>query len=703
MTHSLQNLAKFLPPTPPPSFAKAGDIVLGALSSLRMSERIDVNQWATRDRRIVTTGYSGQWRSDFAPYMNEPSSMVTSRRYKGIVFAGPARTAKSESLIINPIGHGIAVNPREILVVCQTQDSAKKFSTKKLDPLLNANKKLRELQLKTRSADNIFEKKFRGNANISIGWPVIGNFSQNEYVLVLLTDYDRFPDDIDGEGNGFYLAFKRVEAAGSLGMAIAESSPGKLIEVDDWEPSTLHEAPPCGGILAEFNTGTRGRFYWTCPHCGDPFRPEWARMHWEEKSTPAASAKTAVITCDNGCVIGPDYKNELNKSGQWLHETEDGQSVVPIDDSTVRETDIYSAACEGPIAALQSWSNLVLRQLNAEEQFRKTGDETALKATTNLDQGRAYKPRVLEVGDGLSFDALKAITKPFKMKVAPKETCFINVVVDVQKRAFVVQVDAYGVGLERWLIDRFEITMPPDEENKDRAIDPARHAADWQALTELLLKPYPVEGSEYGLLPRALMVDTGGEKGVTRNAYAYLRWSRKNGYGHRVYVLKGLGGNDRDRAKYVEPEKVLGKKTKRGTDIRIVQVGTDPLKDELVLSLTQKEAGPNAYHLSEDLSDQVLHEFCAEARTEKGWVKRKSGIRNEAFDLGCYSKALAIILKAEAIDWEKPLPAWALTDSTNTYAVLDNSAKPVEQSEPSAPVKKTRRRKRSSKGYSIHG
>ena len=696
---------RFMPQMPPPPFASAEAVLRDALPTLKPQRRVDVPDWAQSSRRLSMPTYQGPWSNGFAPYMVEPARQITSRRYGAVVFAGPARTVKSEHLILNTIGHGVDCKPRDMMVVCQTQDSAKAFSERKLGPMLRANPQIAAKQMTGRGADNIHEKKFLGGMNLQIRWPVIGYFSQNEFFTVLLTDRDRMPDDVDGEGDPFMLARKRVQHAGSLGMVVSESSPGRLIERDDWEPATPHEAPPCAGILAEYNMGTRGQFYWECPSCHERFRPLFSSLGYDKRQTDGETARTVYMACPHGCVIGPDRKNELNAGGIWLHESNDGQRLVEIGDPDIRDTDVVSYWCEGPVAAMQSWEQLVLRYLQGKAQFDERGDETALKATITLDQGRPYLPTVRQVGDGLGIDALKALSERRNLGVAPEGTRFLTVQVDVQGNRFVVSVEAWGRDLEHWLIDRFDIGEPPAgapgagmtaEGKPRRVIDPPRYSEDWAALRPLFEKSYPVAGSGYSLLPRALIVDSGGAAGVTVNAYRFLRAMRKVGLGHRVYIAKGQGGINRQRAVYATPEKVLGTVTKRTSDIRIVQVGTDPLKDEVALALTRKEPGPGAYHLPDELSDAVFAEFCAEVRTDSGWEPRKSGLRNESLDLAVYAKALAIVLKAEKINWDRA-PAWATPVAENSFAVRIVSAQPDAPArvEPATPAKPRGRRIRS--------
>ena len=106
---------------------------------------------------------------------------------------------------------------------------------------------------------------------LRIAWPTVSNMSGSTYRYVALTDYDRMPDDIDGEGAAFFLALKRVQTFLSRGMAMAESSPGRDITDPFWTPATLHEAPPVGGILGLYNSSDRRRLYWKCHDCFEWF------------------------------------------------------------------------------------------------------------------------------------------------------------------------------------------------------------------------------------------------------------------------------------------------------------------------------------------------------------------------------------------------------------------------------------------------
>jgi phage terminase large subunit GpA-like protein len=688
----------YLPPRPhgwrPPEYAQAHEALAAALASIAPVERVTVSDWSARDRHLLDNGAVVRWRNDVVPYMCEPMDMVTSRRYRGAVFAGPARTGKTDGLVINTIGHKVCCDPGDIRVIHMDQAAAREFSIKKVASLIRHSPAVKERQATGRFSDNIYDKRFLGNMMLDIGWPVISKVSASDIPTMLLTDYDRMPDDIDGEGNPFDLAMKRTQTFGSRGMAIAESSPGRLLLDEDWKPSEdePHLAPPTSGIMALYNRGTRGRYYWTCRDCGSRFEPDFDLLVYPREGTPAQRGAAAELACRHcGSLIAPRHKREFNAEAVWLHEGQGGE-LVPLADSGVRETDIVSWWLKGACAAFQSWTELVTKYEAAVEEFERTGDETSLKTTVNVDQGHPHRPRALGTGSDMTVKALKERAERYLLGVAPAATRFVTVQIDVQGKYFVLHVDAVGPDLERWTIARRVITAPPkDAPSADtRALDPGRYREDWAGLFDLLDEVFPVSGTGYGIKPCALIVDSGGADGVTANAYAFYRQARKLGHLRRVFISKGLPGWRSERAREVEPAKINQTRRKVPTDIRIVQMGTWRLKSEVIESLLRRDPGPDAYHLSAHLPEEVFEELCAERRTKTGWELRQGQKRNEALDLAVQAKALCIVLGAESIDWAAP-PAWAAPVEENIFAVKLDPARPQEPEPVAVPTGRRRR------------
>lgn len=671
----------------PAPFGSAAAALATALPTLAPPRRWTVSEWADLERRVGAVSRT-PWRNAETPYMVEPADQTLSRRWRGVVFVGSARSGKTEALVLNKLGHAVACDPHPMRIIGMDQSSARDLVVEKINGMILSTPSVRERLLPGRSADQDFEKRFAG-MRLTVRWPVIAHLSQLEFQTILSTDYDRVRDDIDGEGDLWTLMRKRTQTYGSRGMAIAECSPGRPILDETWQPSPLapHMAPPTTGLLSVYNTGTRGRYYWRCDDCSTPFEPDVQHLRYPAEGTPVARGLAAVMACPHcGSVIEPARKRGLNLAARWLHEAAVPGELVTIDEA-VRETDVASYWQKGVIAAFMPWSQLVADRIEADAHYERTGDETRLVAHVNVNEGHPHLARGLVTGAELSPAALRTKAAPVEMGTAPAWTRFITVAVDTQANRFVVQVDAWGPGLERCLIDRFDVHEPPAgaPDAAGRAIAPPLYAEDWAALRPLLDRVYPVAGSAHGLRPAAMVVDSGGEGGTTSNAYAFWRQARKDGIRKRCKILKGLPGMKREpRAIEREPEKVLQIRPGRrkgppaGRSPAIVFAAVDRLKSEVHAALSRALPGPGAFHLAGGLPPQVFDEMCAERETPDGFELRAGVRRNEGLDLAAYGRALAIVLGAESIDWGNP-PGWAAPVEANDWAAGpdDGKAAPV--------------------------
>lgn len=693
-------LPEFLPGRPLPDHRPAAEAIRAALPALLPAARVTVPEAGAR-RMVKSGGQWIPWRNDVAPYMREPAEVITSRRFDSVVFVGPARSAKTEGLLKNAIAHMILAAPRLAHFVTMDRTAAREWSIEELGPLLRNSPELAERLASGQGADNVFEKRFLGGGRLTLGYPVASQFASRSIPLVLLTEYDKLPQDVEGEGSPFALARKRTNDAGSRAMTVVESSPRFPILDESWEPSAPHEAPPCDGILGLYNPGTRGRWYWDCPHCGETFEPDRSRLHYPSDGSPAERAAAAVMVCPSGCVIEPAQKSELNARGRWLHEAADG-SLVPLAEARPASTASYWL--KGAAAAFASWAKIVARELEGEEHFARTGDEGGLKAAINVEHGEPYLPRALSATSALSETALRKGATDRPWRVAPPGTRFITIAADVQDTRFPVQVEAWGEGLERTVIDRFDLVTPPPAapHPEGRAIAPPRYAEDWDALFALAARDWPVAGAGYRLRACGIVVDAGGSAGVTPNAYAFYRRAKA---AHRglYHVVRGRGGLARKRAERAFPERAhQGGKKKAARDVPIIWAGTDRLKDEIAASLTRAAEGARALLVPRDAPPAIWAEYAAERRTDKGWEPKPGIRRNEALDLSVYSLALAIVLGAERIDWSRP-PHWARGDASNSRASRDAGVdapapqpKPAEASRP--PRQATRPTRRARRG-----
>lgn len=684
-----------------PPFVSVQECIAEALPALAPAQRMTVPEAAAKYRIVNAPGYRGEWRNETAPQMVEPAQMMTSRRFEGVIFAGPARTLKTDALVVNVIAHRIMAQPRDLRVIHMTEATAREWSRSTLDKLLNASPKLKAKQLQGRSADATLEKQFAGGMRLTIGWPVIGHLSGVTLPDVLLTDFDRMPEDVDGEGDPFALARKRTETVGSTAKVMAESSPGRPITDESWQPGTPHEPPPTSGILAWYSQGTRGRLYWPCAHCGELYEPKFSLLRYPADAPPAEAGEQAKMQCPR-CeyLTASELKSELLGHAQWLHEAADEglgghlRGLTTID-GNVRPSRLASYWMFGPAATFQSWAKLVSAYIEAENIYRRTGDEKSLQVTVNVDQGDAYRPRAMATASLMTKAELqKRAVKLDGAAVVPANTRFITVQVDVQANRFVAQADSWAEGLERTLVDRFELFMPSD--NSERALDPSRYPMDWDCLFDLIERRYEVDGAGYLLRPAFVVVDSAGQPGVTQNAYRFWRRARKRGLGERIMLVRGNhvkhGLVEAQRRAYVAfPERSTENGKKTQLDVPVIWVGTDALKDEISAALTRDEIGEGSYNVLDRVDERVFDELAAERRTDKGWEKRPGVIRNEALDLAVYGKAVVIIKGGERIAWAEP-PNWAAHMPDNVYAEkIEGFAAAVETPQAPPPVEMPRR------------
>lgn len=687
-----------------PGYRKPREILREALAVLEPPAQISVSDAIENN---VTDEFGKKVSFDDTPYMREPADVTTSRSYGGLAFVGPARTGKTYCLVDGQVAYRMICDPCAMMVTQMDKDAARIYSKEKLEKLLLRTPALRErLVARPGTLGNIFDKKFRGGGFLELAWPVASKFASKDVMVTVATDRDKMPDDIEGEGDIFALQRKRGQTFGSRAFSIAESSPRREAPNDGKKPEGMHEMPACPGIIGLYNQGTRARYYWRCPQCGHEFEPAFTMLKWREDGSPADKAESVWLACpQSGCVIEAGSRYEMNRAGRWLHESADGKRAVPFGDPDMRRTDILSYAINGLHAAFQSWRDLVLKWLEAEAHFEKTADQSVLRTLTNTDLGLPY---LVRGGAELDFTAQTLIDRSDYRPLGecPSGTRFVTISIDVQGNRFVCQADAWGAGLERWLVDRWDIATPPagapgavDAEGKPkRSVVPYTYAEDWGALADLHARIFPVADTGYGLTPAAVIIDSQGVPGTYERALGFWRARRRQRLAFRqspsgrpiegVYMLyRGDHAPNAARAKLRRPEAQNLKKKSRANDVDLVFVNTDKVKDEIAASLARVESGPLAYHLNRAMAREHVEEFCAEQRDDDGrWTKKASHIRNESIDLAVFGKAAVIVLGAEGVrDWSAA-PAWAAPVPENIRSVrIAPSPAATDPEEPEKP------------------
>lgn len=685
-------------------FASATPIVRAAAYAFRPPRRTSVSQGAA-DSLVIRQpgGYSGPWSATETPYMIEPMDMLASRKHEAVCFVGPARSGKTLGLLDSWFARNVTSDPGDMLIIQMSQEKAREFSKIRIDRAIRNSPKLADLMSQKGHDDNTHDKLFKHGMWVKIGWPSATQLSSSDYRYVALTDYDRMPDNIDGEGPAYALGLKRTQTFLSRGMCMVESSPGREYTDPHWRPQTPHEAPPASGIVGIYNRSDRRRWYWQCPDCSEYFEaapglglfatlpPEAELMEIVRSAKLNELAeKHALVVCPHcASMIEAKHKPHLNRveTARWVA---DGQTVTSdgVVHGEVPRSSIAGYWLGGVAAAYQKWDSLILRYLQGLRELALSGSDLTLKATINTDQGMPYLPRHLIADKEAGVQDRLEDLQQFHV---PDEARFLVATVDIQggqNGRFVVEVRAFGVHLESWLVDRYAI-WATERAGQTAKVDPAGYSEDWDLLTAKVVNAtYKTStGKELRVLRTA--VDTGGEDGVTHNAYAWYRRLRKLGLSSRVMLVKGAsyGVEKHATEKPVTKGNARLNNGKPMPDMAVWMVNTDYFKDIVAANLRRKVPGPGFFHAPRWAPQSYFEELRAEVRNASGkWQKIHA--RNEALDLWVYALAVCESLGCGPkgrMNWDNP-PAWArpLPDNSELITTEERRAEQKARTTPAA-------------------
>lgn len=641
-----------------------------------------------------------RWDPGAAPYMIRPMDETASRHHDVVCFVGPARTGKTLALIQGRWVYTVTCHPLDFAVMHSSQDLARDLSIRDLRRLHRYSPGMRQAMTNRASDDNTYDKAYRSGILAVIGWPSNTQLASRTIPVMLLTDYDRWPGDIGGEGSGFAQARKRTETAGSLAMTVVESSPGSNVSPDaDIEQPVyelgrplVHAFPPTvSGVRANictiYNGGTREWWYVPCQSCGEyyPQNPAIERFAWVASDDPIMAAETAgTVCCWCGTIHAECTKQIENANGAWLAEGETIDCYGKISGESRRERAYPSFALGGGAAAYQTRASIVQKYLQALLDAKATGDENSLKFVINGDIGAPHQS--LFSGAARAASPIRKRAEAGKKLEVPEGVRFLIAAVDVQINRFVVQVHGYGPERNRWVIDHYNMRHGPRGEN---SVQPATYDEDWDLLIPLINKAYPLaDGSGRKMMIAGALCDSGGHDTVTDKAYGFYRRLPPN-LRPKFRLVKG---EHKPNAPLIEQRwpDTRGRKDRQGAshgDVPVLFLNVSRLKDRLDGDLARNEPGPGYCHFPNWLGEWFFKGLTREKKDDKGRWQAKS--KNEPWDLMVYGEAGAILgfpirpkPRMQGMDlpgfWESP-PGWAKPWDENSKVFDPKNEKEIEK------------------------
>ncbi len=550
---------------------------------------VKVWQWAENERRLGkdVTAIPGRYRVDAAPYQREPQESFTAPDVQTTVLLWASRLGKTE-MLNNLEGFTIVVNPRGVLVVYPTLESAKKWSKEFFVPMVKATPSLRDKIKASRTKDSnntILGKEFPGGKISAIGANSPSGFRQIQAPVVICDEIDAM--DNGAEGDPIALAFKRADNYRDSVQVLSSTPTVKgASRIEMW-----------------FEKSDKREWFCQCPACGERQVLAWSQVEWPDGRPEDARLKCA--SC--GVLLNDAERKAMVRAGEW-------RATAPF-------TGIRGYRLNGLNTLFPAKKGFAskLHQMVVEHLEAKTGGEAAMQVWTNTFLSESYEPP----SDKIECAGIMERAEPYggedAVPILPRYVLALTAAVDVQKDRLEVEVAGWGLKDECWAV---EFRRLPGDPTRDEV---------WTELDDLLATDY--RHACGGVLRIARTAIDCGFK--PERVFAFVR-SRQP----RVIVVKG--GSERGAL----PLQIMAKINKQG--VRLYLVGTDAMKDAIYSRLQLTEPGPRYCHWPQGFGfdAQYFEQLTAEQRRtvfHNGFPRHEwflpASKRNEALDLRVYNMA----------------------------------------------------------------
>jgi phage terminase large subunit GpA-like protein len=467
-------------------------ILRGYSEGLRPEPRLTVSEWADKHRKLPqkSSAEPGPWRTSRTPYLREVmDNMSAQSQIEETILMWAAQLGKSEA-ILNTLGYVIDHAPGPAMLVQPTVDLAKRFSTQRVNPMLQSTPQLvgKVAEVKSRESQNsMLAKEFMGGIVILTGANSAVGLRSMPSRYLFLDEIAGYPSDVDGEGDP---------------VGLAEARQRTFARRKRLKTSTPTIAGRCP-IERAYEASDKRRYFVPCPHCGEMQTLEFPRLTWTKLGLPPEKAIYLCVHCEGQ--IEERHKAEMLGKGEWRPTAADGT------DPKVRGYHLSALYC--PIGWL-SWGQI------AKQFIRAAKDPAKLRVFTNTVLGEPY----IEKGDAPEWRRHyeRSRSEGCAVGAVARGGLFLTAGVDVQKDRLVYEIVAWGRGKESWSVDYG--VLPGDTAD----LSPK---GPWMEVDKLLARSFPHDAGTL-LTIRMLAVDSGYN---TMSVYA---WARRYPM-TRVIAIKG--------------------------------------------------------------------------------------------------------------------------------------------------------------------
>lgn len=664
-----------MPSLPDLRFADARGAVLDALTGFLPADRVSVADHAAAHRWLDNRGggFVGQWSHAEAPYLREPMEALTSRDHLTVAVVGPGRCGKT-AIAENWLLQSVETDPADMLWYEPTDDAVESYVKRVIAPMIDLHGGLRNRL----GANSLHFKRFGAMAAEFLAANYV-NLLGKSAPRIVIDEVDACPDRL---GDVYQLADVRRQTYGQDSMVLAVSHPDRATGTD---PAAWH-----AGIMRLYAQSDRRAWWWPCPDCNGWSSPCPNAARVMTLSYPADApideiAEATRLLCPIcGALIEDRWRRPMNQEGVWIGTGQEiDQDGVITGTLARRDTAGFWIVGAMSLFILGGIGALARERVAAEREAQATGDEQGLRDVMAKRWG-IPAPARRRIG-ALDAEAIADRAEAdLVLGTVPDGVRFLTAAIDIQANRFEVLVRGWGVRGESWVVDAIR-----------RAAEPSTDPEAWDTLlADLMARAWPLgDESGRGMRLRALGYDSGGEAGVTLQAYDAWRRARARGAARMLgrvagrdawalLPLKGLGGPNAARLSVVYPDSAR-KDRRAGArgQIPLGQYNANTFKDDLATQLARIEPGPWAVHVPASLRAAApphawFEQLCAESRRADGRWEKRPGARNEAMDLMVMTHVLAHLHGIARIDWDRA-PAWAAPWDRNPAVVALDAPAPA--------------------------
>lgn len=591
----------------------------GTLAALwRPAARMSLSEWAEK-HLVLSSEYSA--RSGpirLFEFQRGVFDAYTTPGVRSIVLMCSTQLLKT-LLLQAIIAYTIANEPLPMLVIQPKDESAKKFSKRRLSPMFRDCEVLKgKVSQSGPGRDGtIQDRTFPGGSLAIVGAGSPTNLASASVAIVLADEIDKYEINVGNHGDPISQAKARLSTYGSRAKIVMVCS-----------PTDEHTSR----IAKEYEISDQREAWVPCHTCGEFQILKWGQVHFKKASTIEARALSAVYVCEHCDGTWNDLQRwDACSQLQWRAERPfEGIAGFHL-------SHLYSP--------WHKLSDLVGDFLRSKNSW------TERKTFINNTLAELWKE------SGISPQEEKLFARrekyPFNQEaMVPMRVLFLVAAVDVQEDRLEVEVIGWGRDKESWSV-AYEVIRVMAADGITPL--PSTSQALWNELDRRILNRDWQHASGATLPIMCMVIDTGYNAAAV---YEYVARHIQAGYspaaglrvGH-VRTVVPVRGGDSD-VKIIESISTPDAARKRKGNVQIVTVGTHCIKSELYEILRSivpfdDEPVPNCRHFPE-YEFSYFQGLCAEHRLVKPngtheWKKKSPNARNEPLDLAVYARAAATL------------------------------------------------------------